>query len=150
MNLDDAYPRKMRPERKKSSAILTATVLILWALILAALVVPNLLGHSGSRVATPMSDISTLSSAVDAFKLDCGRYPTTKEGLQALRVPPSQVHGWRGPYLRREVPLDPWGNPYHYLCPGPGGGGYEVESYGADGRPGGTGDNADIGGGSDT
>ena len=82
-------------------------------------------------------------AALDTFRLDVGRYPTSQEGLEALRQRPSGVARWDGPYLKKDVPRDPWGNLYIYRSPGdidP----YELESYGADGIAGGSGDGADI------
>ena len=80
-------------------------------------------------------------TALDSFMLDVGRYPTTEEGLQALRTPTG--NGWNGVYLKKEIPLDPWGNPYIYQSPSKYGG-YEIISYGADGKIDGEGDNSDI------
>ncbi len=123
-------------------------VVILILGILAALIVPRVLNNVGtSKIAAAKTDLSTISQALDAFHLDCDRYPTTSEGLQALRVAPSGLTGkWHGPYLEKDVPNDPWGNPYVYKSPGDTGGSdsYTVESYGSDGQPGGTGDAADI------
>ena len=84
-------------------------------------------------------------NALDMFQLDVGRYPTTEEGLQALRQRPSSAGRWSGPYLRDEVPVDPWGRPDVYRSPGEGGANFDLGSYGADGRSGGDGNNADIG-----
>ncbi len=84
-----------------------------------------------------------LEGALDLFKLDTGRYPTTKEGLKALIQDPG-VAGWGGPYMKKEqVPADPWGRPYRYRCPGTQGE-YDLWSYGADGVAGGTGEDADV------
>ncbi len=126
-------------------------VVILILAILAALIVPNVLGRTGqAKVSKAQADLSVLSSAIDQFRLDCDRYPTTQEGLGALNTQPSGVNGWRGPYLKQQVVNDPWGNPYIYEAPGPNGGGYQVESYGSDGAPGGTNDATDLTNGSDT
>lgn len=112
--------------------------------LLAALVVPNYVRQGEkARVKTARTQIEMLGAALDTFRLDIGRYPTSQEGLEALRERPSGVDRWDGPYLKKEVPKDPWGNVYQYRSPGdkeP----YELFSYGADGVAGGTGDNNDI------
>jgi general secretion pathway protein G len=116
--------------------------------ILGALVVPKLLGRTGeSRVAAAKVDIATLKQALNLYKLDNQRYPTTDQGLQALMQKPTSgpaATGWKaGGYLEK-LPKDPWGNPYQYLSPGIHGE-VDVFSLGADGQPGGTGEDADVG-----
>jgi general secretion pathway protein G len=116
--------------------------------ILGALVVPKLLGRTGeSRVAAAKVDIATLKQALNLYKLDNQRFPTTDQGLQALMQKPTSgpaATGWKaGGYLEK-LPKDPWGNPYQYLAPGIHGE-VDVFSLGADGQPGGTGEDADIG-----
>ena len=126
-------------------------VVMLILAILAALVIPRLIGRTEqAKVSGATTDVATFSNALQMFRLDCGRYPTTEEGLEALRTAPSDVQGkWRGPYTEKAIPSDPWGNPYHYTYPGTGGKDtFEVTSYGKDGQPGGTGDDEDIIGGS--
>ena len=87
--------------------------------------------------------IVQFESVLDIYRLDVGRYPTTEEGLQALQVRPGGVENWDGPYLKKDVPLDPWNKPYVYRCPGQHGD-FDLLSYGADGSEGGDGDNSDI------
>lgn len=87
--------------------------------------------------------IVQFESVLDTFRLDVGRYPSTDEGLQALRTRPAAAENWDGPYLRKDVPLDPWGHPYVYRCPGQHGD-FDLSSYGADGQDSGEGDNADV------
>jgi general secretion pathway protein G len=116
--------------------------------VLAALVVPKLLSRTGeSKVAAAKVDIATVMQALKLYKLDNSRYPTTEQGLQALLVKPTAgpaANGWKaGGYLEK-MPKDPWGNAYQMLSPGVKGE-IDVFSYGADGAPGGTGDDADIG-----
>lgn len=98
------------------------------------------LGESKQKAARVQ--ISMLGDALDAFRLGVGRYPTTDEGLEALYKDPG-IAGWDGPYLNKDVPVDPWGRPYIYRCPGEHGD-YDLESLGADGQEGGTGENADV------
>jgi len=116
--------------------------------ILAALVVPKLMGRTDdARIMAARSDISTLMQSLKLYRLDNQRYPTTEQGLQALVSKPTSgpaANGWKqGGYIDK-LPKDPWGNPYQYLSPGLRGE-IDVFSFGADGQPGGTGNDADIG-----
>ncbi len=112
--------------------------------LLAALVGPRFFGRVGqSKQAAARVQIELLGAALDQFKLDTGRYPATQEGLQALQVNPGNVAGWEGPYLKKDVPRDPWGNGYQYKSPGDHGE-YDLWSYGSDNTPGGEGEAADI------
>ena len=97
-----------------------------------------------ARQTTAKAQISEFESVLDAFKLDVGRYPTTEEGLQSLRVKPGSGDRWDGPYLKKDVPLDPWQRPYIYHFPSTHGGDYDLYSLGADGQEGGDGENADV------
>ncbi len=92
------------------------------------------------------SDLSSIHALLNNFRLDCDRYPTTEEGLAALRTPPADLQGkWKGPYTDKDIPKDPWNNDYHYVYPGSGGPEtFDLFSYGADGQAGGEGENADI------
>jgi general secretion pathway protein G len=96
-----------------------------------------------ARLTVAKDQIAEFETNLDVFRLDVGRYPTTEEGLQALRVKPSGVENWDGPYLKKDVPMDPWGHPYVYRCPGQHGD-FDLLSYGADGQEGGDGDGADV------
>ena len=111
--------------------------------MLAALVGPRLLGRVGrSKQAVTQAQIEMFGVALDNFRLDVGQYPTSELGLQALQVSP-QIYGWDGPYLKKEIPLDPWGNRYVFVSPGEHGE-YDLISYGSDRSPGGEGESADI------
>lgn len=116
--------------------------------VLAALVVPKLLNRAGeSKIAAAKVDIATIMQAMKLYKLDNQRYPTTEQGLQALIEKPTggpAANGWKAGGYVEKMPKDPWGNQYQYLSPGIKGE-IDVFSYGADGQPGGTGDDADIG-----
>jgi general secretion pathway protein G len=101
-------------------------------------------GVGASKVAAAKADISTLTSAVKSFELDCGRPPTTSEGLDALSVAPTKNKDWKGPYLSRRPPLDPWGHRYDYAAGADGPRSFTITSYGSDGAPGGNGEAADI------
>jgi general secretion pathway protein G len=120
-------------------------VLTIISLIL-GLVGPRVLAYLGeSRVKTAKLQIESFGSALDLFYVDAGRYPTTAEGLEALAVRPSGIEVWNGPYVKGgRVPLDPWGHPYQYRSPVDHSPPYEIISFGADGREGGTGTAADI------
>jgi general secretion pathway protein G len=118
--------------------------------LLAALIVPSMLGHvDEARITKARSDIQALSTALTMYKLDNYNYPSTDQGLRALVQKPDsdQVKNWRtGGYLTGgAVTKDPWGNDYQYAYPGVHGQEYDLFSMGADGQPGGDGINADIG-----
>lgn len=112
--------------------------------LLAALVGPVLYQHiNPAKQSVARAQMENFMSGLDSYFLDTGKFPSTQQGLAVLRAHPEGEPKWNGPYLKKEVPLDPWGNPYLYRAPGRNGG-YEIISYGADGKEGGDGDNADI------
>jgi general secretion pathway protein G len=112
--------------------------------LLAGFVAPRYFAQVGkSQVKVAKAQIDALDKALDQFRLDVGRYPTSEEGLQALVTAPSNEPAWSGPYLKKGVPADPWGRPYLYAQPGSHGD-FDLLSYGKDGRAGGTGEDADI------
>jgi general secretion pathway protein G len=114
--------------------------------LLAGLVAPRYFAQVGkSQVKVARAQIDALDKALDQFRLDVGRYPTAEEGLQALVARPGDTGTWSGPYLKKGVPMDPWGRPYLYQVPGTHGGDFDLLSYGKDGRAGGTGEDADLG-----
>ena len=90
------------------------------------------------------TQISNFSNALGLYKLDTGTFPSTDQGLQALRVKPESIAAWAGPYMPQDIPLDPWQRPYLYKYPGEHGDEPDIISLGADGQPGGDGNNADI------
>jgi general secretion pathway protein G len=139
---------RLRTARRSGFTLIEILVVIVVIAILATLVAPNVFQHVGAaKDATAKSQIEMMGAALDAYRLDAGAYPTTQQGLQALVETPSvdAPANWRGPYLRKAVPLDPWRRPYIYLAPGEVNvNGYDLLSYGADGLPGGEGDNADV------
>ncbi len=105
--------------------------------LLSAIVAPKFFGKiDKAKINTTKAQIALLGAALDDFRLDNGRYPTTEEGLKALRENPGDLKTWAGPYLPKPVPKDPWGFPYHYKCPGDHGP-YDLYSYGMDGKEGG-------------
>lgn len=112
--------------------------------LLAGYVGPKYFGQLGkAEVKAARAQLDALDKALDQYRLDVGRYPTTEQGLNALMIKPAGIPRWAGPYLKKEVPPDPWGKPYVYKSPGEHGE-YDLSSLGRDGRPGGTGEDADI------
>ena len=110
-----------------------------------ALVAPNVLKHSDTaRITAARSQIANFQTALGTYKLDTGTFPTTEQGLQALRVKPADLAQWNGPYMPKDIPKDPWGHDYGYKYPGEHGDEPDITCYGADGQPGGDGLNADI------
>lgn len=112
--------------------------------LLAGIVAPQYfaqIGKSNAKVAR--AQIESFGQALDQYRLDVGQYPTSEQGLGALRAAPQQVARWQGPYLKRDIPDDPWGRPYVYKRPGQHGD-YDLVSLGADGQPGGEGEAADV------
>jgi len=137
--------RLARFEQTRGFTLIELIVVIVILGLLAGLVVPRLFKHVGqARTATARAQISAFQTALGAYKLDTGSFPSNELGLEALRTAPSGVRNWNGPYLPKEVPLDPWGNPYVYKFPGDHGDEPDIISYGADGRPGGEGEDADV------
>jgi len=122
-------------------------LLVVLAIIgmLAGLVGPQVIKHLGeSKTKTARLQIEELSSALDMYRLDVGRYPATDEGLAALIEQPGNAKVWNGPYLRKKkVPVDPWNNPYHYAAPGQHGK-FDLFTLGADNAEGGEGEDQDI------
>jgi general secretion pathway protein G len=113
--------------------------------LLAGYVGPKYFAQIGkSEIKAARAQIDALEKALDQYRLDVGRYPTSEIGLAALIKRPPAESRWQGPYLRKEVPADPWGQPYQYVHPGEHGE-FDLFSLGKDGKPGGEGEAADIG-----
>ena len=112
--------------------------------LLAAFIVPKLIGRVGeSKQTAAKAQIELISTAIELYKLDTGKYPSQDTGLQALNTKSGDVQNWKGPYMKKnKVPKDPWGADYIYKFPGSHGD-YDISSYGADGTEGGSGDNSD-------
>lgn len=138
-----------RPRRRSGFTLIEILVVILILGLLAALVAPNVFSNVGTaKTETARAQIEMMSTALDLYRLHNGDYPTTAQGLEALRTEPvtePRPRNWQGPYMRREIPDDPWGNPYVYRSPGEvNTRSFDLLSLGKDGRPGGEGENADI------
>ena len=139
---------KQRRGLQRGFTLVEIMVVVVIIGILGALVVPKLLGRTGeSRVTAAKVDIATMMQALKLSKLDNQRYPTTEQGLNALIAKPTSgpaANGWKAGGYIEKLPKDPWGNAYQYLSPGLHGE-IDVYSLGADGQPGGTGEDADVG-----
>ena len=130
--------------RNRGFTLLELLVVVVIIGLLAGYVAPKYFSQVGkSEIQVAKAQIDAFDKALDQYRLDTRRYPTTEMGLKALVEKPVSEPQWGGPYLRKAVPLDPWGRPYVYRAPGAKGE-YEVLSYGKDGQPGGSGENADI------
>ena len=138
--------QKRRRSRMSSGGFTLIELLVVLAILtmLAGLVGPRVLGMlGGAKSKTAAVQISEIEKALEVYKLDVGRFPTSEEGLDALVKKPGSANGWNGPYVKGGVPTDPWSHPYRYAYPGANGG-IDIVSLGADGAPGGDGENADI------
>lgn len=135
--------------RRSGFTLLELVVVIIVLGLLAGLVAPQIFGRvSEARSTTAATQIELLSVALENYRLDNGMYPTTEQGLQALREKPTRAPvppNWRGPYVRKAIPLDPWKRAYLYRNLD-GSGSFQLNSLGADGKVGGSGEDADIGG----
>lgn len=134
-----------RPGDQRGFTLVELLVVVIVLGLLVGLVGPRLFGRvAQSRVAAARAQIELLGAALDQYRLDMGTYPTSEQGLEALVRDPGAPN-WSGPYLRKALPLDPWGHPYRYrCCPGQHDE-YDLWSEGSDGAPGGEGEAADIG-----
>ena len=137
--------KTQRNRREHGVTLIEMLVVVTIIALFAALVVPRMMGKAdAARKVSAHAQINSFMTALGAYKLDTGVYPATEQGLQALRVKPEGVEQWSGPYLPQDIPLDPWNKPYLYKYPGEHGDEPDVVSLGADGQPGGDGNNADI------
>ena len=139
------YPLRLR----RGLTLIELVVVLIVIGLLAGLVAPQILGRvSDARVTTAKTQIELLGVALENYHLDNGVYPSSQQGLSALRVRPSGIpdaRNWRGPYLKKDVPIDPWGRPYMYKSPGDKDrNGFDIQSLGRDGKPGGTEEDADL------
>ena len=136
---------KRKNQFRSAFTLVELLVVIVIIALLSSLVAPKFFGKlDTAKVKTAYTQMQMLSQALDSFRLDVGRYPTTSEGLKVLWAKSSQIKNWDGPYLPKPVQEDPWGNPYHYKQPGKDGNPYDLYSLGSDGKEGGSDDAKDI------
>ena len=134
---------------RKAFSLIELLVVLTILSVLAAIIVPRVAGRGeDARRSKAVADVESLGVALDLYAADNGHYPTTEQGLDALRAAPVASplpRVWNGPYLKKELPTDPWGHPYLYQSPGGHDAAtYDLASFGADAQPGGTGANADV------
>lgn len=139
----------LKRNRRRSQAGVTLIEMLVVVTIIGlfvALVAPSMFKRADqARITAARSQIQNFMTALGAYKLDTGMFPTSEQGLAALRVKPNDLNQWNGPYMPLDIPKDPWGHDYAYKFPGDHGGEEpEIVSFGADGQPGGEGLNADI------
>lgn len=145
MPLNEAVPSAAAVGRHAAGfTLLELLVVIVIIGLLAGLVAPRYFDQvSKSNTKIARAQIDSLEKALDQYRLDVGSYPSTDQGLAALNTRPTNLEKWTGPYLKKTVPLDPWGGRYVYKSPGDHGE-YDLSSLGVDGQPGGSGEAADV------
>lgn len=144
MNMHPDFALRCQVSHQSGFTLLELLVVILIIGLLTGIVGPRFLNQIGrSEVTTARAQMDAFDKALQSYRIDMGRYPSAAEGLRALVSPVSDPR-WRGPYLKDDVPLDPWGSVYQYRNPSNRGKDFDLLSYGRDRAPGGTGDDADI------
>ncbi len=148
--ISNDIPKRLRNTARRRAGeggftLVELLVVLVILVLLASIIGPRVIGYLGSsRSKTAHIQIESLVTAMELFHIDVGRYPTSTEGLAALAKSPGNITGWNGPYLAKgDVPQDPWGRPYTYQA-GQNAGSFEIKSLGADGKEGGTDENADV------
>jgi len=146
VRMDSATGRPSPLKRRQRGITLIEMLVVVTIIALfAAIIGPKLFNQADkAKKVAARAQLNAFGTALGAYKLATGTFPTTEQGLQALRVKPDNVPQWDGPYLPQDIPKDPWGYPYLYKFPGDHGDEPDLVSLGADGQPGGEGNNADI------
>jgi general secretion pathway protein G len=128
--------KRFGPSSRRAFTLVELLLVLVILGILAALVLPKFTGRTEqARITAAQTQIATFGTALDAFEVDTGSYPRGQDGLQQLLAQPADVTGWRGPYLKSDIPLDPWGHPYIFEFPGKlNPSGYDIRSMGPDGQ----------------
>ncbi len=139
------WQNDLSPKRVRGFTLLELLIALLIVGLLVGVVAQNLFGNvSKAERTTAKQQIDAFSKALEAYRLDMGSFPTTEQGLAVLNKAPAGATRWKGPYLKKEAPPDPWGHPYVYKAPGENGQPFDLRSLGRDGRPGGKDEDEDI------
>ena len=139
-----SFPGKTRTARSAGFTLLELLVVMVIIGLLAGYVAPRYFSHIGkAEVKVARAQLDAIEKALDQYRLDTGHYPTQEQGLVAVIKKPANEPRWEGPYLKKELPMDPWGRPFVYKIPGERGD-FDLVSLGKDGVPGGTGEAADL------
>jgi len=139
MKIPTSRSRQLHPHRRRAFTLIELLLVLVILGILAAIVVPKFAGRTEqARVTAATSQIATFGTALDAYEVDTGQYPKGRSGLNDLVQQPRDAQNWRGPYMKNEIPKDPWGNDYVYEFPGKNNpSSYDLMSMGPDGKAGG-------------
>lgn len=144
MRINRRNNRNIRRAERRAFTLIEVVVVIVILVTLASIATPLYLNYiKRANVSAAKTQIKMLEDALTGYRLDLGKYPDTEAGLAALVENPDDNEKWAGPYIKPNVPKDPWGNDYVYVSPGEHGD-FDLSSYGADGQPGGEGEDADI------
>ncbi len=144
-NLTSVPPRLCGQAGQSGVTLIELLVVVTIIGLFSALVLPRMWKKvSAAKQTATREQMNGFMTALGIYKLDTGRFPTTEQGLEALRVKPAEVKRWDGPYLPQDIPDDPWGGAYVYRYPGEYGEEPDIISYGADGKEGGEGEDSDV------